>query len=244
MRRILKKTVILTYLLSMLSAIPTKGSPTILYNNFGPNDSYNDVTAQSIYWFHDGSAHWDSNILGRAAASTFTVPIDSGDYFLDSITLPLYKGSGVTDNLRLLVVEDNAGTPTGLVLDTIVLNPDTLDPPGGQQHIISFISNNRPILNDGQKLWVVLEPNVLNTVDGSNNSGINWFRNDQGATGTIGHRYFHADTQSWQDWYTQDFEVSAFRVEGTQVPVPAALPLLILGVICTAKIRRRLSAEM
>src|SRR5436190_21126272 len=92
----------------------------VLFNTFGPNDSFDGTGAFNVTW---NITVPPGGELGIASAAQFQ--LGSGIYALNSVTLAMGYTLG-TNNLKISIVADNAGQPTGPVIETVVSHPNDI----------------------------------------------------------------------------------------------------------------------
>ena len=204
----------------LAACLTTSVFSEVIFNNFGPNDSYDDGTAAGITW--DILSQGAAENVGVGQATPFQVT--GANYSLSSVTLAIGYPFGF-NNLSISIYEDGGGLPSGSWLETLVSHPNNIN---GPSQIVTYSSSLEPILNAGQSYWLVVQPVDLNLVNGNDNAGYSWFWS--GTTGYQGYRDFNFATEDWNAWQVSASDlVSVFRIEGTPVPEPSAWALSILG---------------
>ncbi|MCU0783504.1 MAG: PEP-CTERM sorting domain-containing protein [Verrucomicrobia bacterium] len=162
--------------------------------------------------------------MGLGAAARFEV--SGGSYSLSSVTLALgniYLPGN--NNLAISIFADNNGMPAGGLLETVVMHPTDLT---ADYLVVTYPSSLEPVLAGGSSYWLVAEPADLNLVNGDNNAAFSWYTS--GMVGHAGYREFNFAAEAWRDWQINpDSLVPAFRIEGTPIPEPGTLSLLLLG---------------
>ncbi|MEM7225836.1 MAG: PEP-CTERM sorting domain-containing protein [Pseudomonadota bacterium] len=190
--------------LSLFASATTAKADIVVYDNFGPGDTYNGVS-------------------GFAINSTFTQgpsfsPSDSG--FLTEILLGVgHDGSGPL-NLQLTLHADNMGEP-GAILETI--NVVVTVPFGVDNMPTQAVAAGTTILDSSMTYWLI----AFN--DDAPGTNITWSRN---IVGDMGIRALSMNGLAGP-WNVQmfDLEMPALRVlvEG-QVPEPASVALFIIAL--------------
>lgn len=209
--------------LFLLCLLGQRTSGEVVFDNFGPNDSYDGGSGRSINWVVESPG--SSFNMGMGTAARFQV--SGGSYFLSSITLAMgniYFGG--TNNLAISIRADNGGLPTGSLLETVVVHPTDLT---ADYLVVTYPSSLEPVLIAGGNYWLIAEPADLNLVNGENNAAFDWYWS--GTLGFAGNRQFNFTTEGWYDWQVfPNTLVPAFRIEGTVVPEPGTLSLLLVGL--------------
>ena len=215
----------------LAACLTTSVFSEVIFNNFGPNDSYDASSRASVDWWIDSPG--SSGNYGIACAARFEMP--KGNYAFSSVTLAMGRVLG-TNNLAISIREDDRGLPTGGLLTTLVTHP--IGPTGYYQVVTNELSL-QPVIVAGGAYWLVLEPADLNLATRENNAAFDWYWS--GTVGYGGDREFNYETESWYDWQVRPTDlIPAFRIEGMLVPEPSAWALLLLGATgCFLQIRRR-----
>ena len=207
----------------LLCLLGQRASGDVVFNNFGPNDSYDGGSGRSINWVVESPGSGLNMGLGTAAR----FQVSGGTYSLSSITLAMgniYIGG--TNKLAVSIRADNGGLPTGSLLETVVIHPTNLIT---DYLVVTYPSSLEPVMAGGLNYWLVVEPADLNLVDGNNNGAFDWYWS--GTLGFAGNRQFNFTTEGWYDWQVfPNTLVPAFRIEGTVVPEPSMVSLAALGV--------------
>jgi hypothetical protein len=173
--------------------------------------------------------------VASSVAVGFTVT--NGPFSLNSVTLALGQGSGYTNNLAISLLADNSGAP-GALLETIVSRPIY---PTNLDTVVSYQSSLHPILAEGFKYWLLLEPTDHNLVDRQNNSDYLWAGSYGASLGAVAYRQFNFNSGDWDNWQLYNTFLPAFRIEGLSVPEPSAFSLLLIGTsLAWFRLRRRI----
>ena len=200
-------------------ALPARAD--VLFNNFGPNNSYNGNTGWTVSNGIDLQVH-----LEQAAVFTVT----GGNHFLDSVELALGHLFG-PNVVHVTVHSESAGAP-GAVLQTITVNnqilPMPTDPQVNNPPIVANFGGTT-VLQNGANYWVSLSSDTVEP-----NSWLAWNYNVIGDMGTRGHR---TDGGPWQVFSGTDTR-GTFRINGTPVPEPGSVAVLA-ALSGAALLRRR-----
>jgi len=186
-------------LLSSLVVPASATTSTVVFNSFGPGNTYN----ASVVWGITGAAT-SSGYRGQAE---FFVPSGSGA--LSSITLPTYRqsGSGRSD---FFIAEDNGfGTP-GDILESF------LNTANNNNGLLMLNSVAKPQLQAGMKYWLCDEPADSTTING-------WFEGQSYSPG------FAFERSEWGWSFVAPPSVppsGVFSVSVVPVPEPSAVLLL------------------
>jgi len=111
-------------------------APIVVYNSFGPGNSYNT----GIVWGITGA----STSYGYRGQAEFFVPSASGN--LSSITLPTYRQSG-SGRSNFFVAEDNGFSP-GAILESF------LNTANNAHGLLTLSSVSQPLLTAGARYWL------------------------------------------------------------------------------------------
>jgi len=202
----------------------------VIVNTFGTNDGYDQNQLYEVYW-NVGPDPAANSALSVAVGFTVT----NGPFSLNSVTLALGYVQG-TNNLAISLLADNSGAP-GALLENIVSHPVE---PTHPYAVSTYQSSLHPILAEGFKYWLLVEPPDHNLVDGRNNSIYDWY-SSYGSPGPGVGRFFNFNSGDWDNWQVSNAPLlPAFRVEGLSVPEPSALSLLLMGGFLTwLRLQRR-----
>lgn len=182
-------------------ALPAAVSADILYDNFGPGDTYSN----------------GGYLIGGTDAQEFgpSFAIGGGDFFLDTVVAAVGHSFGV--NQVTLSLYDSSGGLPGNVLETSVLGglPDfgSGDPPS------TFNFSGLTVLENGETYFLI----ASSVNDG--NASLTWNFN---STDDIGRASVRQNAGAWS---AGPFVMPAFRVNGIAVPEPGALALLSIAAI-------------
>jgi hypothetical protein len=197
--------------LAILGAVPAQGG--ILFNNFGPGDSYNDGSG----WIVSGP----ESVVGQYASAQAFFPVITGTVTEVRFAADLDALDGGLNRIVFNLLSDDNGAP-GAVLESYSF-VDKMGFAGLPNPPLVVTSSSHPLLMAGARYWIVAAAGA-DTFAG-------WDFNDQGATGTIlysddGGANWHPDGPS--------HTLGAFAVLGTAVPEPSGLTLLMLGGLTLA----------
>jgi hypothetical protein len=195
----------------------------VIANTFGPNDGYDETRIYPVYW--NVMTPGNSANVASSVAVGFTV--SNGPFSLNSVTLALGQGTGYTNNLAISLLADNSGAP-GALLENIVSHPVDAT---NFYAVLTYQSSLHPILAEGFKYWLLLEPTDHNLVDRQNNSDYSWAGSYGASLGAVAYRQFNFNSGDWDNWQLYNTFLPAFRIEGLSVPEPSSGSLILLATI-------------
>jgi hypothetical protein len=169
-----------------LLAITLSASADVVYENFGPNDQFDEGTGWNVGWGYPLIE----------VGEPFRV--SGGSYTLDSIEVPIGLLHG-ENHFFLRVTEDNNGKP-GKLVDLIDVF-DAMKPWVTMTEPILVPSQHRPVLEQGKRYWIVAGASVETFAVWSMNS--------------IGDNGPHGQKRDRDPWVVTLNKRSAFRVNGT-----------------------------
>jgi MYXO-CTERM domain-containing protein len=193
-------------------------SAEVIYNNFGPSDAYDTTFGWTL--------SYGGPLGGDAFEDAVSFTITRRDSYFDSAEVAVNHFWG-PDLVYFALHADDAGVP-GAVLDTAtasgVVPAGTVGPP----MVANF--GGDVILEVGRTYWLALRTEETD-------AHLSWAYN---LIDDFGPRAWQLNNGPWNPTMGipgTDSERGVFRINGTPVPAPAALPLLVLAG--AARIRRR-----
>jgi hypothetical protein len=218
-RALLMKTICCLLALAVFAMLAgrAEASPIVLYDNFGPGQSYD--TGDS--WAVDSAPGYSGGLaVSFTPATTVT---------FDAVLLPLDYFTG-TNNVVVNLRPDVSGQPGAISLESFSLT-GLIPAPASTVYQLNSVSN--PVLNAGTTYWIAAFP-------GSSATETGWLWNSTGALG------FSGTGDGGNTWTVTDspgYPAPALEVLGNQVstPEPSSLAMLAgLGACIIGRRRRRI----
>jgi hypothetical protein len=196
-----------------LLPVPCRAAPIVVYDNFGPGQTYDTTGAYSVTGAAVPRLGQGEEALSFTPASTVT---------LHSLLLPLTYLTG-TNSLLVSLRADAGGQPAPTALESFTF---TGLPTFFNSAVVEADSTLDPLLQAGLTYWVTVFPGAADTGGG-------WLLNSTGAVG----RSFSSDGSTWTSTPTNTSPALEVLGDPAAVPEPPTLALLLLlgvGVAATA----------
>jgi hypothetical protein len=203
--------------LVLLCGVATPASATVVFDNFGPSDSYNN----GIGW----------TIAGTTSVGMQFSPSSSG--FFSLLTVALGTTSTPPTSFEMVLQSDNAGFP-GTTLETLNFNVSTFFGTGGSPTVVA--ADGSVFLDSSMSYWLIaFSPTGTN---------VPWNWNDTGDLGGLASR--SGINRPWSVDPSSTLGAFRIEVSEA-VPEPTTLPLLgsglgLMGLFGWGR-KRRLSAS-
>ena len=221
----MKKLSVLYVVFLALLAVPTQAD--IIYDNFGPGDTYHQNTGWTLSGGSPIDKDWDQG-------SAFALDSFGMDYYLDTIDLAVGLVSGPNE-LDVWLMTDSAGEP-----DTIIESFHFSDEMGSFGDLSPPLTANsllNPLLEADEQYWLIASATGPDT----------WAAWNLNSTGDVGLRAYRADLGTWG---VSERTKGVFRVTGTPISVtpvsvsePATILLFGSALICVAVFSRKLNKK-
>src|SRR5436190_16255724 len=113
-----------TLALSVLLASVGTARADLVFNAFGPNDTFHTNSAFSISWFVSPLGPSANSSYGVAARFT----LGSQAFSLNSVSMAMSSLSGLSGetNLAISIVADSGGKPGGTLLENLATHPTNI----------------------------------------------------------------------------------------------------------------------
>lgn len=186
-----------------LLIIPAVSSASVIAGNFGAGQSYDTVDANIV-----GNDFSGDN---QAQGVSFT-PSSSAILGSVSVAVGCFSTGFCPDNVTVSLVANNAGTPGSTTLESFTIAGGTLT---GTPSVFTFNSVQDPLLHAATTYWLIM------TTDTNDTAVWNW-----NSTGDMSTTATSLDGGS--TWAQAGLTPSAYELNGTNVPEPASV-VLVLG---------------
>ncbi len=214
-----RKLTLLTVLAALALVICATASATdVLYTTLGPNGEYDNANG----YFVDGA-----NYYNQVLAMPFTP--NATENMVDAV-LALGNYAGNNNPVSLYLESENGGMP-GSVLATLT-QQGTIQSFFSGGSLITFNCNSCGTVNAGTQYWLVAQETDANTEQA-------WMFAYQDQQGNAAFNQLGSINGPWNLF---DSTISAYRVDGGQVPEPGTLVMLGSGIVAAAAgLRRKLN---
>jgi PEP-CTERM motif len=192
--------------LLVFAVLPARSgaSPIVLYDNFGPGQSYISGSGYAI-----GGPTNTTFGAQQAIAQAFT---PSSTVTFDSVLLPLGLESG-TNSVIVSLTPEVAGQPGAVPLESFTVTGLPTFPSSTVYQLNSVLD---PVLTAGDTYFITVLPSAPDTA-------ALWFLNSTFATGVW------ASTDGANTWFFTGGDSATLEVLGNQVTTPEPASLTLLG---------------
>jgi len=202
------KRFILCFGTVVLLVVGQLNAQSILFNTFGPGDSYNINVGLTVGW------HPFPELGGDAVTGNQFSFGGTEIYYFELIELVMGHTLGVNE-LDVWLTSDVAGQP-GSIMETFHFS-GAMGPLGQYNPLIVASSVSNPILYPATNYWFVASVPL--------GSSAGWNLSSPGVSGTFAQKY------GTGPWNVNNSTMSALRVSGSVVPEPSTVILLSVGLL-------------
>lgn len=202
-------------LMLVLAAAPSRA--TVIVDTFGAGDTFR----QNIGWAIRGSTA-DLNIPELDQGHAFT--IGSTSIVLTDIFIALAHATG-TNAGDLLLMTDSAGVPDSVLKTYTVTGMGAFGTAYAPTHIVDALG---PTLLAGNRYWLIASA-------AADDAHLDWNLNDQGLSGDVARRLSGGAFS-----VVGNQPLGAYRIEGTESPIPEPSTLALLAAGTIGLLRRRI----
>jgi hypothetical protein len=185
---------------------------TVVAGNFGPGYTYGTLTSEVVG--NDFLGHDVYQAVGLAP---------SGSAIFNTLRLALNCGFACPDNFTAALYTNNMGAP-GTALETFTVDAASLGSFGSNNPPVVFSSTTHSLLSPGLEYWVVVGADM--------NDSIGWNLNST-ADNSPTVRSFDSGA-TWSSGSTP----GAFEIDGTAVPEPSSVALLLGSALLLGFVRK------